>query len=818
MSSVTAEPQEPCLIRPKEVNRPIHKILRKLPFAVPTSNGYMARCPSHDDQRPSLSISEAEDGTVLLNCFGPCSTEEVIESLGLTFSDLFPRDADESPRESERVEVDIPDRCAWTPDPLIEELERKHGPTSARYEYFNDVGAQVGVILRWDGPEGKLIRPISRVGSMWRISGMSAPRPLYRLRELADAHSVYVTEGEKAADAARSIGLVSTTSAHGAKSAKKTDWTPLAGKTVVILPDHDTAGKKYAEDIAAIVTRLTPPATVKIVELPGLPEGGDIVDRIAAQGDAADPAELRRQIEAMLEAAPVWQPPRPAKPSEPAIEPWWPFPVEVLPEPIRSFVIETAAAIGCDMSFVALPLLAALASAIGNTTVVELKRGWVEPSVIWSVTVGDSGSLKTPGWQKAIGFLSRKQTEALVVYKAALAQYEIDQLKYDAQFRDWRTKGHDKGDPPAKPIEPVAERRVISDATVEGLVAVLEHQHRGILLARDELSGWCGSFGRYSGGKGGSDVAAFLEMHRAGRLTQDRKTGRRFIDVPRAAVSITGSIQPETLKRALATEHIEDGLASRLLFAWPPKRRRRWSEAEVPASIENNVKTVFDRLLALPFADCSAKSGSHEQAEPVVLTLDPQAKTAWIEFVNLHGEEQCELNGALASAWSKLEGYAARLALAVHLVRWAASDASRSNPGPVDLVSIQAGIALSRWFSGEARRVYTLLSETPEQQSRRALVEWIQRCGRGVTCRDLARKSHIDGEAAEAALHDLVNRGYGSWEPVPPGPQGGRPTIVFRLSDQYACDTTAQKSEDDGVLSQIEPNAATKQDWEEGVV
>ncbi len=83
----------------------------------------------------------------------------------------------------------------------------------------NTEGKPVGVVVRWDRPGGKDIRPVSRNGEGWIIGGMPGPRPLYRLPDLADAKRVYVCEGEKAADAARSIGLIATTSPHGSKSA-----------------------------------------------------------------------------------------------------------------------------------------------------------------------------------------------------------------------------------------------------------------------------------------------------------------------------------------------------------------------------------------------------------------------------------------------------------------------------------------------------------------------------------------------------------------------------------------------------------------------
>ena len=53
-------------------------------------DGYLARCPAHDDREPSLSIGEGEDGRVLLHCWAGCETRDIVAALGLNWSDLFP--------------------------------------------------------------------------------------------------------------------------------------------------------------------------------------------------------------------------------------------------------------------------------------------------------------------------------------------------------------------------------------------------------------------------------------------------------------------------------------------------------------------------------------------------------------------------------------------------------------------------------------------------------------------------------------------------------------------------------------------------------
>jgi putative DNA primase/helicase len=55
-----------------------------------SGEGYLARCPAHDDHSPSLSISEGDDGRILLHCWAGCETHEVVAALGLRWCDLFP--------------------------------------------------------------------------------------------------------------------------------------------------------------------------------------------------------------------------------------------------------------------------------------------------------------------------------------------------------------------------------------------------------------------------------------------------------------------------------------------------------------------------------------------------------------------------------------------------------------------------------------------------------------------------------------------------------------------------------------------------------
>ncbi len=70
---------------------PIHMLLDRLDCIRQTRpNRWTARCPAHDDRSPSLAITEAEDGTVLVKCWAGCSAEAIVGAVGLELKDLFP--------------------------------------------------------------------------------------------------------------------------------------------------------------------------------------------------------------------------------------------------------------------------------------------------------------------------------------------------------------------------------------------------------------------------------------------------------------------------------------------------------------------------------------------------------------------------------------------------------------------------------------------------------------------------------------------------------------------------------------------------------
>jgi hypothetical protein len=317
---------------------------------------------------------------------------------------------------------------------------------------------------------------------------------------------------------------------------------------------------------------------------------------------------------------------------------------------------------------------------------------------------------------------------------------------------------------------------VTSDATIEVVGQLLAENPHGLILSRDELDGWAQSFVRYKGRAGGTDRPYWLELHRAGTLRIHR-VNRPALTARRACCSVTGTIQPQILARALDDDALAAGLGARLLMAMPPARKRVWTEAEVADELAEKYANLLKSLLANELADT-------EKRRPHFFPLSPKAKAIWTGWVPIWGDATDAAEGEQAAALAKLEGYAARLALVHHIVSITVDKPSALVVQPITETSLRAAIRLVEWFAGEAGRVYTILRETAEERDCRRLVEWIEARGGSTTPRDLHRANAVrwpTSEHAELALDALALAELGEWGELESGPSGGRPTRKFTL-------------------------------------
>ena len=196
-------------------------------------------------------------------------------------------------------------RSAPTPSPRRSEPPMDDlGPPTGKWDYLDADGALIACVYRYDPPgRRKEFRP-------WDVRARRPqapdPRPLYNLPGIARATEVILVEGEKTAQALIEAGIVATTAMHGSNGpTEKTDWSPLAGKRVIVWPDKDKAGWEYAEAVsraariagADMVSILTPPANKagKWDAADAVAEGMDI-RRFLDTTNQQDPPRKKRRI------------------------------------------------------------------------------------------------------------------------------------------------------------------------------------------------------------------------------------------------------------------------------------------------------------------------------------------------------------------------------------------------------------------------------------------------------------------------------------------------------------------------------------------
>ncbi len=207
----------------------VDKILQRLEGVKTTPSGWTARCPAHDDRKPSLSIKKGDDGRVLVHCHAGCTPDSVVARLGLTLADLQPEQ-----------------RGEWTP----------YGRAAATYDYVDERGVLLFQVCRTETKQFPCRRPDPGAKSGWKWSLTGARRVLYRLPRVLDAvregEAVFIVEGERDVHAIEQAGGVATCNPGGAGQWRDEYSEMLRGAArVVVVADKDKAGRDHVQGIRA---------------------------------------------------------------------------------------------------------------------------------------------------------------------------------------------------------------------------------------------------------------------------------------------------------------------------------------------------------------------------------------------------------------------------------------------------------------------------------------------------------------------------------------------------------------------------------------
>ncbi|MEL7259262.1 MAG: DUF3987 domain-containing protein, partial [Pseudomonadota bacterium] len=353
--------------------------------------------------------------------------------------------------------------------------------------------------------------------------------------------------------------------------------------------------------------------------------------------------------------------------------------------------------------------------------------------------------------------------------KEELAKLQLAQWKSDAKAA--LSEGEDA---PEKPEDadagpkPIRQRIRVSDVTTEKIAVLLQATWRGLLLSRDELSGWIGSMDRYSGG---GDRPFWLETYGGRSFAVDRKNSDEPILVDHLSVSIIGGTQPDKLD-SLLVKTDDDGLLSRFLTVYPEAVPLKRPSAFVDSAA---LAAGLRRLRSLTPA--TTEQGN---LRPYYIHFSETAADALHEFRKQCREWETDASGLFKSHIGKMPGLVVRISNVLAHLDWSATVTS-------DFVStIDAGhVGRACHLVGEhlrkhAYRAYGTTKMPPELQSAKVIASII--LSEGVSrfkVRDIQHRGRTGLSTAREVRSALSVLIEADWIQEVRAPSRGRPEVSY---------------------------------------
>ena len=373
-----------------------------------------------------------------------------------------------------------------------------------------------------------------------------------------------------------------------------------------------------------------------------------------------------------------------------------PFPLHLL-GPWAGWCERKARGASAPVDYVAVALLASVGAAIANVRWPQAGTAWSEPPVLWCAEVGPPSSSKSPSMDAAFNLVRFAEDRMADGFEQIQQEHATAKQACEARIEAWKIEvktAVKNGDPaPAmpdnarEPPAPVRLRIRVADATVEALGALAAGLPRGLLLIRDELAGWLGAFDKYGGG--GSDGAFAIEMYGGRTYVADRMKNPEPLRIRHLSIGVLGGVQPDKLEMILNGP--DDGLASRLLWAWP-EIKPEFNLAR-GAQDDGPMQRAFARL-----TDLLQIHDEFGHPEPILVPLAREAEDRLEAFAR-DIVERCHMaSGLLAGTLGKARGQCLRLSAVLEYLWWCGSS-EESEPKAISPDAVTATANLLNTYS-----------------------------------------------------------------------------------------------------------------------
>jgi hypothetical protein len=777
----------------------IDKVLESLGDYSERGDEYRAKCPSHQGESDdSLAVREDDDGKVLLHCHTGCDFEEIVDALGLDMSDLFSKNGQASGAGKPVGPPPKEDRVAGTLS--VEDLPGD----SSEYMVFEKEDGTAYYIQRHKGAVYRVVG-FDEDGDPILAAGLGDIEPILFglpiLREaIATGKPVIHTEGCKdALTTQRQLGMAGVTS--GSCTSWKSEFVQdyEGAEEVWIVPDNDDEGRAYAQQIAQDLAGVVP--TIKIVDLPGLPEKGDLTDWMDAGHTKEELLELVATAPA-LDSSQAW----PEKPVAldiqlPAVEE---LRESLIPGPLSKWVFDVAKRMdNAAPDFVAAAAVVQAGALLGRKVGIRPKRhdDWVVIPNLWGGLVGMPASMKTPALEAALKPIKRLAAKAKIDYEDALKNHDFDKVIYAAQHKALKETLQakakeltlDKGSADdlkafkkefeelKEPEAPIQRRYVTNDTTIEKLAEILAENPDGILYYADELMRFLRGLDRVGRE---ADRAFYLEAWNGSGSFEVDRIGRGSIFVPALCVSLLGGIQPGPLSKyvidAMEDTDKADGLLQRFQVMVYPDLRSNPTDIIPDAKARNKAYEVFENLANLDAGEFGA-AASPDDVPTIGFSEEAQEIfNEWrAEFEPRYGSKDQLV--AIQSHMLKFRSLFASLALIFEAIDFVGGS---SSGGSISKISAMRAAGWCEYLESHALRVYSPLMDTPERRAELLLHKILTKeIKPGAKVREIYRKQWSGLKTYESVAEALAILSHHGWVRITKvNPAGrGRPTEVLQV-------------------------------------
>lgn len=461
-----------------------------------------------------------------------------------------------------------------------------------------------------------------------------------------------------------------------------------------------------------------------------------------------------------------------------------PFQAEMLPDAIRDYVFDVANRQQSLPDFVAVTAIVGLSGLLGRKALIRPKQldDWSVTPNQWGAIIGRPSAMKSPSMKEALKPLRQLGEKAKQKFEEEKKNYEEDSQLIEleklvakgkakkALKSDNRQEARDALRLESFTIMPVRQRFIVNDPSVEMLGVLLNENPNGLILVRDELSGWLAKLHRedYQ-----SDRAFYLECFDGnGHYTYDR-IGRGTIEIQHCTLSIIGGIQPSkiaTLVRDAIKGTADDGLIQRLQLAVWPDDIGSWSWVDRPPNKQAREKynAVFETIHNLKL--------NPVDEEPRCFRFTNEAQGLFITWMKEIQKDarSSDIHPALESHMLKMPQTIAGLALLFEII-----------DGGREAVGAKATARALEWADyllSHAKRLYSI-AINHSLDGAKLILDRKSKLFNPFTARDVQRKgwSGLDStEAVNESLNWLIDYGHIVTREISATDTNGRPKVVYK--------------------------------------